>query len=76
MESQWARAAPWQQDDDGWQPVLRLLEQGLSDRAIADALGASVRTVQRRITEAMTYFDVSSRFELGAAWARHSVSDN
>jgi hypothetical protein len=75
LETQWSIATPFESVDDGWQPVLRLLAQGLSDRAIATSLGGSVRTVQRRITEAMSDLGVSSRFELGVAWARYSGSD-
>jgi hypothetical protein len=74
METQWALATPFESVEDGWQPVLRLLAQGLSDRAIAASLGGSVRTVQRRITEAMSDLGVSSRFELGVAWAHYSGS--
>jgi hypothetical protein len=75
LETQWSIATPFESVDDGWQPVLRLLAQGLSDRAIAASLGGSVRTVQRRITDAMQDLGVSSRFELGVAWARYSGSD-
>ncbi|MES1170490.1 MAG: LuxR C-terminal-related transcriptional regulator [Leifsonia sp.] len=50
--------------------MLRLLERGLSDAAVAQSLDVSPRTVHRRISEAMERFDVHSRFELGAAWAR------
>lgn len=69
-ETHWALALPYSTDAEGWEPVLRLLAQGLSDRAIATALGVSQRTVQRRITEAMDALGVSSRFELGFAFAR------
>ncbi len=69
-ETQWALALPFTTDGDGWEPVLRLLGQGLSDSAIASALGTSMRTVQRRIGEAMTALGASSRFELGMLWAR------
>lgn len=69
-ETHWSLAVPYSTDAEGWEPVLRLLAQGLSDRAIATALGVSMRTVQRRITDAMDELGVSSRFELGFAWGR------
>ena len=52
--------------------VLTLLAQGLSDGAIAAAVGQSVRTVRRRISDAAEAVGVTSRFELGMEWARRS----
>jgi hypothetical protein len=72
VESIWDKAVDYPLGDDGWEPVLRLLERGLSDAAIAQSLDISPRTVHRRISEAMERFDAHSRFELGAAWARWS----
>ena len=69
-ETHWALALPYSADAEGWEPVLRLLAQGLSDRAIGAALGISQRTVQRRITEAMDALGAGSRFELGFAFGR------
>ncbi|MES1212407.1 MAG: helix-turn-helix transcriptional regulator [Leifsonia sp.] len=74
VESIWDKAVDYPLGDDGWEPVLRLLERGLSDAAVAQSLDVSPRTVHRRISEAMERFDVHSRFELGAAWARHRSS--
>ena len=74
VESIWDKAVDYPLADDGWEPVLRLLERGLSDAAIAQSLDISPRTVHRRISEAMERFDVHSRFELGAAWAHHSTN--
>ncbi|MDH6180300.1 hypothetical protein M2152_000482 [Microbacteriaceae bacterium SG_E_30_P1] len=65
----WARAIPVGATEQGWEPVLRLLAQGLSDKQVADALGWGLRTVRRRISEAMDELDAPTRFELGAAWA-------
>jgi DNA-binding NarL/FixJ family response regulator len=45
------------------------MEQGLSDGAIADALGLSLRTVRRRVSEASEELGADSRFALGVAWA-------
>jgi DNA-binding CsgD family transcriptional regulator len=72
VESVWDKAVDYPLGDDGWEPVLHLLARGLSDAAIAQSLDISPRTVHRRIAEAMEQFDVHSRFELGAAWARRS----
>lgn len=69
VETQWSLAVPFRTVDDGWEAVLRLLTDGLSDQAIARALGTSVRTVQRRINEAMRDLGATSRFELGYAFA-------
>ena len=73
VESVWDKAVDYPLGDDGWEPVLRLLERGLSDAAIAQSLDISPRTVHRRISEAMDRFDAHSRFELGAAWALDSA---
>ena len=72
VESIWEKSVDFPLGDDGWEPVLHLLERGLSDAAISQSLGISPRTVHRRIAEAMEQFDAHSRFELGAAWARHA----
>lgn len=65
----WADARPLGTGDEPWRPVLRQLAEGRSDEQAAAALGLSLRTVRRRISEAMVALDVRSRFELGAAWA-------
>ncbi|WP_205473678.1 hypothetical protein [Nocardioides sp. SYSU D00038] len=65
----WAAASPWPPDGPGWEPVLRLLAQGRSDEQVAAILGQGVRTVRRRIAEAMDHYGVASRFELGMHWA-------
>jgi hypothetical protein len=70
FESLWSSATPLPLESDGFEPVLGLMSRGRSDEQIAAALGLGVRTVRRRIAEAMDRYDVSTRFELGAAWAR------
>lgn len=45
--------------------VLHLLSTGLTDEAIARRLGISQRTVSRRISSALAYFRVDTRFQLG-----------
>lgn len=71
MDSLWRRAVAYPTADQTWRPILRLLANGMPDATIAATLGLSLRTVQRRITEAMDSFGVHSRFELGVAWAEH-----
>lgn len=66
----WATAQPYDHPRQEWADVLRLLGLGMSDAAIATAGESSLRTVQRRIADAMTHYGVTSRFELGAAWAQ------
>ena len=73
-ETQWALAVPFSTETEGWESVLRLLAQGLSDKAIASALDTSMRTVQRRIGEAMVELGATSRFELGVAYERDRVA--
>jgi hypothetical protein len=73
-ETQWSLAVPFSTEGEGWEPVLRLLSQGMSDKAIAVALGTSMRTVQRRINEAMDDLGAGSRFELGVAYSRREVA--
>ena len=73
IEELWDDAHPLVRDSD-LDPVLALLAQGLSDGAIASALGTSVRTVRRRIADAAEAHGVTSRFALGAAWERSRKS--
>jgi hypothetical protein len=68
-EHVWRTAAPYADPVPEWGDVLRMLALGMSDGAIATAQGTSVRTVQRRVAEAMAHYHVGSRFELGVAWA-------
>ncbi|MDZ5660393.1 hypothetical protein HN031_02240 [Nocardioides sp. zg-1308] len=72
----WTSATPWPMEPAGWLPVMRLLARGRTDEQVAAILGMGVRTVRRRIAEAMTHFGVSSRFELGMHWAQRSRPHN
>lgn len=65
----WNRAEPVSKEPRGWEPVVRLLAQGLTDEAVARFLGLDVRTVRRRVAEAMSDLGATSRFALGMAWA-------
>lgn len=69
-ETLWQRATPIRGEGaPAWEPVLGLLAAGSNDQQIADALGIGLRTVRRRIAEAMDDLGVSTRFELGLCWA-------
>ena len=46
--------------------IAQLLAQGMSNRAIADAMSLSIRTVQGHIYQASTKAGVTSRSELSA----------
>lgn len=70
----WMRAEPIVGQEDGWAPVLTLLAQGMPDETIARILGLSVRTVRRRIAEAMEELNAPSRFTLGVEWAKRGQS--
>jgi hypothetical protein len=72
FEELWVRALPVADDFEDWEPVLRLLAEGLTDDEVAEQLSLSPRTVRRRITEAMEEFGASNRFTLGRAWGRLS----
>ena len=65
----WRASHPWGADDEPWGAVLGLLSRGLTDDAIARALGTTSRTVRRRIAEAAVELGATSRFTLGVAWA-------
>jgi hypothetical protein len=74
-EQVWERAVDFDRPRADWADVLEKLAVGLSDRAIAAAQGVSVRTVERRIADAMEHYGVRTRFELGAAWSLEQVDE-
>lgn len=55
-------------DDDV--EVLRLMNAGLKDEAIARQLGVSMRTVRRRVVHLMDLLHASTRFQAGAQAVR------
>jgi len=63
FEHRWRAARPLL--DQGHHDVLRLLAEGRGDEQVAEALGLSVRTVRRRVAEAMEAYGAATRFELG-----------
>jgi sugar-specific transcriptional regulator TrmB/DNA-binding CsgD family transcriptional regulator len=77
FEALWARATPLLVDPSGTlidvaeslsdedRSLLSLFLAGMTDLAIADQLGLSVRTVQRRLRRLMDLAGVSTRMQLG-----------
>lgn len=65
----WRSAVPWSLYTRGTADVLELMSLGWTDLRIAESLGLSMRTVSRRIADAMAAAGVSSRFELGVRYA-------
>ncbi|MFV0435523.1 MAG: helix-turn-helix domain-containing protein [Leucobacter sp.] len=72
FESWWAEARPYPFAADGWESVLELLAEGLTDKQIAAVLGIGLRTVHRRIADASDELGAQGRFDLGMAWARRN----
>lgn len=70
FDEHWGSAVPWESFVLGTTDVLELMSLGWTDTRIAEAMGLSVRTVSRRVADAMTASGVSSRFELGIKYAR------
>lgn len=69
FDLRWSAAAPWRVEADARDAVLALLAEGHDDKAVADILGVSLRTVHRRVAEAMAEHRVTTRFALGLAYA-------
>jgi DNA-binding CsgD family transcriptional regulator len=78
FEHEWSRAVPLvagprrspdqlDQPDEKTRALLSLLAGGLTDEAVARALGWSARTTQRRIAALLKELGVSTRFQAGAA---------
>lgn len=68
-EQIWVGATAYREPQPEWLDVLRLLSLGMTDKEIAASQNTSQRTVERRIAEAMAHYGVTTRFELGMAWA-------
>lgn len=76
FEARWAAAVPWESFVRGSLGILQLLAQGWTDARIADAIGASPRTVSRRIAELMDSAGAQSRFQLGMKYALHEIQES
>ena len=53
--------------------MLKLLDAGLKDEAIARQLGVSMRTARRRISSLIAKLGVGTRFQAGLEAARHGL---
>jgi len=61
----WAAATPAEHTDDpASNALVDWMQQGLTDEAIARAMGVSLRTVRRRIAALMSEHGVTTRFQL------------
>ena len=70
FDDHWRSAIPWTSYTRGASDMLELMSLGWTDLRIAESLGLSMRTVSRRIADAMAAAGVSSRFELGVRYAQ------
>ncbi|MEV6106061.1 helix-turn-helix transcriptional regulator [Streptomyces sp. NPDC051940] len=83
----WLTATPYTRDDPGGEAeiwarlteqhltAVRMLAGGAKDERIARALGVSLRTVSRILSELMQELGASSRFEAGVRAARLGLLD-
>ncbi|PTR21195.1 hypothetical protein C8K36_11625 [Rhodococcus sp. OK519] len=55
--------------ENPWDPILRLMNSGMTMESASTALGLTARTGRRRVADAMRHYGVSSQFSLGAAWS-------
>ncbi|WP_024356238.1 helix-turn-helix transcriptional regulator [Leucobacter chironomi] len=70
FDEHWTQAVRWSSFTRGTGDVLELMSLGWTDARIAEAMGLSMRTVTRRVSEAMAAAGVTSRFELGIRYAQ------
>ncbi|MGN6274219.1 MAG: helix-turn-helix transcriptional regulator [Protaetiibacter sp.] len=75
FELEWGAGIPWGEFEKGAHGILHLLALGWTDVRIASAMGISVRTVSRRVSEVMSAAGVQSRFELGMRHALQQLGD-
>lgn len=68
----WAESVPvaghghsWQHP---WDPILQLMNSGMTMESASTSLGLTARTGRRRVADAMRHYGVTSHFSLGAAW--------
>jgi DNA-binding NarL/FixJ family response regulator len=74
---QWYRAVqqPWQSLSDREQGVLRLLGQGLSNKAIAQQSGISEKTVSKHVSAVFAAIGVTSRTAAALWWIQSGLAD-
>ncbi len=81
VDSYWQLAAPMagplmDELDERYSQVLRLLAMGSTDAVIAEQLGISQRTVERRIRALLDQLGVTTRFQAGVQAARRGWLEN
>lgn len=69
----WEAAIPWERCTGSAGRVSELLARGWTDERIAQELGVSTRTVNRRVSEMMRGAGVRSRFALGLRFGRSGL---
>ena len=67
-ERVWDEAVPVADTDHSWEPLLELMDRGMTMESASLALGLAPRTGRRRVAQAMDHFGTRSLFALGAAW--------
>lgn len=70
FEQIWSAASPIGNDARDWEPMLVLMNDGMTMDAAGARLGLARRTARRRVAAAMRHYGVQSQFSLGAAWGR------
>lgn len=70
----WNEAVPVLEQVHPWEPMLKLMSQGLTMDSASHALGLTPRTGRRRVADAMAHYGTSSHFSLGAAWGNSRES--
>ncbi|MGO1539652.1 MAG: helix-turn-helix transcriptional regulator [Leucobacter sp.] len=74
FELQWSVATDWDQCTGDSEHVVGLLARGWTDERIANELGLSERTVNRRVAELMHSTGTHSRFALGMHIGRSGIA--
>lgn len=69
----WRSAVPWGDEGEVRDPVIQLLCLGRTDAQIAERLGISIRSVRRRVAEAMRRSGADTRMELGYRLGREAA---
>lgn len=64
----WRRGVDVADDARSWDPLLRLLQTGVTLETASRTLGISERTGRRRVSDAMEHFGVNNMLALGVAW--------
>lgn len=69
-ERVWEESVPVGEGAQAWDPILKLMSQGMTMATATQSLGLTPRTGRRRVADAMAHYGADTPFSLGAAWAR------